>query len=292
MGHREIVNHVNKILEEYPFPLTVRQIFYRLVSEGVIPNTVSSYKMLSKILVRAREQGDIDDSKIEDRSRQVLGLGDWGYDNIEGFIESQVEMLKRSWMYWTRKLWTSQPKSVVVVLEKDALSRLVSESADKYRVQVFVTRGYGSYTYVKDLAKRIGVNNKPTVILYLGDYDPSGRDIERDLTERLRRYGAENFEVRRVALTKEQIHMYSLPPRPEDIATLEKLERDPRTRRYGMDYACELDALDPRLLQTLIEDAIVSNIDMKIWNETLEKIEKEKEELKQKLERIKIVFES
>jgi len=188
-------------------------------------------------------------------------------------------------------MWSNQPRNVIVVLEKDALSRLFVEVANKYRVHVFPTRGYSSYSYVKDIVRWVNSSEKSAVVLYFGDYDPSGCDIERDLAERLKRYGAKSFEVKRIALTKEQIVQYKLPPKPEDIATLEKLKRDPRIKRYGLDYACELDSLEPRVLQKVIEDAITLNIDQKLWSETLQRIDKEREELKQKLERIKIIWE-
>ena len=292
MRYEEIVKAVNEILAQYYMPLTLRQVYYRLVSKMLIPNTVTAYKTLSKILVKARETGEIDDTRIEDRSRQVLGIGDFGYEDFDSFINNRIKLLQESWQYWTREMWKNQPQNVIIILEKDALSRLFVDVADRFRVQVFPTRGYGSYTYIKDIAERICSNpEKPTIILYFGDYDPSGRDIERDLTERLERYGGVNFKCVRVALTKDQITHYNLPPRPEDIATLEKLKRDPRTKTYGLEYACELDALEPSVLQTIIRDAITTNIDHKIWNETLEQIEKEREQLKEKLKRLKIQWE-
>jgi hypothetical protein len=102
MPYETIVKEVNKILQEYIMPLTLRQIFYRLVSKLVIPNTVTSYKTLSKILVKARERGEVDDTRIEDRSRQVLGMGDWGYQDFDSFLDERIRRLKDSWQYWTR----------------------------------------------------------------------------------------------------------------------------------------------------------------------------------------------
>jgi hypothetical protein len=122
-------------------------------------------------------------------------------------------------------------------------------------------------------------------------YDPSGRDIQRDLETRLKAYGGQNFTVTRIALTKEQIAQYNLPPRPEDIATLEKLKRDPRTKTYGMEYAAELDALEPTTLQEIIRQAIQSQIDQQKWNETIQQIKEERQKLKEKLAKLKIEWE-
>ena len=290
MNYAEIVKAVNAVLQQYTMPLTLRQIYYRLVAKLLIPNTVTCYKQLSHMLVKARERGEVDDSRIEDRSRNVLGTGDFGYEDFDNFLKGRAERFKDSWEYWTRTLWDNQQYDVLIALEKDALSRIFVDIADRFRVKVFPTRGYGSYTYVKNMA---GYMNKTrsTIVLYYGDLDPSGRDIERDLGERLGRYGVADFNVIRIALTKEQIAQYNLPPKPEDAATLAKLERDPRTKTYGMEYACELDALEPTILQELIEANIRDRIDSDKWQEVLDKTREERETLKKKLEKVKITFE-
>jgi hypothetical protein len=290
MNYAEIVKAVNDVLSQYAMPLTLRQIYYRLVAKLLIPNTVSSYKQLSKILVKARERGEVDDSRIEDRSREVLGIGDWGYEDFDTFLDTQIERLKDSWQYWTRELWKTQPKNLIIALEKDALSRLFVDVADKVHVHVYPTKGYSSYTYIKNMAQHLNIE-KPTLILYFGDLDPSGKDIERDFGERLSAYGGQNFHVQRVALTKEQVAQYNLPPRPEDTATLQKLARDPRTKTYGIEYACELDALEPTTLQQIIENALKQNIDWNAWTNTINQIREEQQKLKEKLSTIKITFE-
>ena len=287
MRYETIVNEVNQILQQYTIPLTLRQIFYRLVSKLVIPNTVTSYKTLSKILVKARERGEVDDTRIEDRSRQILGIGDWGYNDFDSFLAERIQRLKESWQYWTRPLWQNQPQNVIIALEKDALSRLFTDVADFFHIHVYPTRGYGSYTYIKLMALKMN-GQKPTAVLYFGDYDPSGQDIQRDLEKRLTAYGAKNFKVIRIALTKEQITQYNLPPRPEDAETIAKLLRDPRTKTYGMDYACELDALEPTTLQHIIRTAILNQIDLEKWNLTIQQIKDEQQKLKEKLDKLKI----
>jgi len=170
---------------------------------------------------------------------------------------------------------------------RKALSRLFTDVADQYNVNVFPTRGYGSYTYVRQMAERLN-GEKPSVILYFGDYDPSGRDIERDLDERLDRYGGEAYRVIRVAITPSQITQYNLPPRPEDAETLAKLSRDPRTRRYGIQYAVELDAIEPTELQRIIKEAIENQIDIDLWNQRIKQIKDERKKLAERLSKLKI----
>jgi hypothetical protein len=286
--YKQIVKDVNAVLEAYTMKLTLRQIFYRLVAQLKIPNTVNAYKCLSRILVKARERGHVDDERIEDRSRQVLGYGDFGYDDPDDFIDTQIERLKTSWDRFDMPMWDDQERMVVIALEKDALSRLFTDIAEGFRVKVFPTRGYGSYTYVKKIAEECSAS-KPTTLLYFGDYDPSGRDIERDLGERGFRYGG-TFMLDRRALTVDQIEQYKLPPRPEDTETLKKLERDPRSKTYGLQYAVELDALEPTLLQELVKKAITDNIDMEKWNARIKETGEKREKVKAKLEEVTVTF--
>jgi hypothetical protein len=291
MNYAELVKAVNGILREYTIRLTLRQVYYRLVSKNLIPNTKASYKGLSKQLVKARENGDVDDHRIEDRSIKVQGQADYGYENLEDYIQDQVENLKGSWGDFTRHQWRDQPKMVLLALEKDALSRLFLDVAGGFRVQVYATRGYGSYTFVKDMAGDLSAD-KENVVLYFGDYDPSGRDIERDLRERLIRYfGSDNFTVVRIALKPEQIQQYNLPPMPEDAETLAKLQRDPRSKTYGLTYAVELDALEPPVLQDLIKQAVVAQIDADRWQENIDRSKRDRQELKEKLANATVTIE-
>lgn len=291
MKYAELIKAVNEIFTQYTVKLTLRQIYYRLVSKNLIPNTKASYKGLSHQLVKARESGEVDDSRIEDRSRKKQGNGDYGYEDSEDFVEDRVQRLKDSWEYFTLKQWTDQPKQVIVALEKDALSRLFVDIADGYRIHVYATRGYGSYTFVNDMAGDLN-KDKEVVVLYFGDYDPSGRDIQRDLKERLVKYcGRDDFTVVRIALTPEQIAEYNLPPMPEDKETLAKLQRDPRTKTYGMTYAVELDAIEPNELQKLIKSAIIAQIDSEKWQARLKESERLQQELKSKLETVIVTIE-
>jgi hypothetical protein len=294
MNYSELIKAVNEILSQYSMKLTLRQIYYRLVSKNLIPNTKASYKGLSKQLVKAREKRDVDDSRIEDRSRKVQGNGDYGYDGIKGFIENAIRRMQDSWEYYDRRLWADQPRKIFVALEKDALSRLFLDATGDFRVQVYATRGYGSYTFVNDMAGDLytAADKEEIVILYFGDYDPSGRDIERDLKDRLHKYcDSTNFRVIRVALTPEQISLFHLPPMPEDAETLAKLQRDPRTKQYGMQYAVELDAIEPDVLSGMIKDSIKALIDAEKWNANMQKANEEREELKQKFQTIKVLID-
>jgi hypothetical protein len=283
-SYEAIVAEALEVFKQYDSALTLRQLYYRLVSKHLFPNTINSYKRLSRIMVRAREEGDVPLNCLEDRSRRILGRGDSGYTSATAFLRKRITSLKESYKEFRMPMWDVQPNYVVVSLEKDALSRIVSNIANQYSIRTFPTRGYPSFTYVQRMASYIRnkLRGKSTHILYFGDFDPSGVDIERDLTERLGKYNAGDFIVRRIALTHDQIIKYSLPPMPVKRS-------DARANGFVASYgdeAVELDALDPNTLKFLVAKSIASHIDLKAWMKKEQEIENLQIWLKEKLENI------
>ena len=289
-SYDEIVDAALDIFQQYDTAITLRQLYYRLVSRLLIPNTINSYKRLSRIMVKAREDGDVPINCLEDRSRRVLGRGDMGYNSAEEYLKKKITTLQDSWKSFTMPMWDDQPKNVMISLEKDALSRLVSREANRFSVRTFPTRGYPSFSFVQEMSRYITnqLGGKPTVVLYFGDFDPSGVDIERDLSERLERYGAKSFTVQRIALTDDQIKKYRLPPMPVKMSDA---RADSFLEEHG-DRAVELDALDPNLLQTTVRKAIVKNINMRKWNSRVRKTEELQRWIRDKLDDMEKALDS
>ncbi|MFQ6053777.1 MAG: hypothetical protein ACE5OO_06090 [Candidatus Bathyarchaeia archaeon] len=281
-SYEEVVKAALEVFKQYDTALTLRQLYYRLVSKRLFPNTMNSYKRLSRIMVTAREKGDAPLNCLEDRSRRILGRGDTGFRSAEEFLKQRLASLRDSWRGFRMPMWEDQPYNVLISLEKDALSRLVSEVANQYSVRTFPTRGYPSFTYVQRMASYIRrrLKGKKAVVLYFGDFDPSGVDIERDLTERLRKYGAGDFTVRRVALTPQQIVQHRLPPMPVKKSDA----RAPSfVAAYG-DEAVELDALEPNVLKLLVARSIAEYIDLELWRRREAEIESLRRWIRAKLE--------
>ena len=289
-SYGEIVDAALDIFQQYDTAITLRQLYYRLVSRLLIPNTINSYKRLSRIMVKAREDGDVPVNCLEDRSMRVLGRGDMGYNSAEEYLKKKITTLQDSWKSFTMPMWDEQPKNVMISLEKDALSRLVSREANRFSVRTFPTRGYPSFSFVQEMSRYITnqLGGKPTVVLYFGDFDPSGVDIERDLSERLEKYGAKDFTVQRIALTDDQIKKYSLPPMPVKRSDA---RADSFLEEHG-DRAVELDALDPNLLQTTVRKAVVKNINMRKWNARVRKTEELQRWIRDKLDDMEKALES
>jgi hypothetical protein len=289
-SYEEVVEAALEVFEQYDTALTLRQLYYRLVSRHLFPNTINSYKRLSRLMVRAREEGAVPVNCLEDRSRRILGRGDTSYASAQDFLRRRLASLKESYKEFKLPMWDVQPNYIVVSLEKDALSRLVSDIANQYAVRTFPTRGYPSFTYVQRMAGYIRnrLKGKPTVVLYFGDFDPSGVDIERDLSDRLGKYKAGDFIVHRVALTKDQILKYSLPPMPVKRSDA---RADNFLASYGNE-SVELDALDPRTLKLMVAQSIASYIDLDAWRKKEEEIDSLRVWIKDRLDNMESLIAS
>jgi hypothetical protein len=292
LNYASVVEATNKIIAQYDVRLTVRQIYYRLISPPfqLFANKLSNYKGFDKILTRAREKGEVNWRKIEDRSRTTIG-GDSGFDSPELFTDAMIVWTKRAWENYTRPAWKDQSKYVEVWVEKDALATLVSNVADGFRVLTYPSRGYSSFTRVmeaiEDRFEEVPEDRSLTLI-HLTDHDPSGLDMTRDVERRIREYwgSSDRVEIERVALTFEQVKKFDLAPNPTKMA-------DPRSQNYHAQYGnqCwELDALPPDALEKIVKLAILKHIDAGTWDANMEQIDREKKQLQKKFEGMKISF--
>jgi len=213
------------VLAELQLKMTVRQIYYRLVSKKVIPNITQAYSRFDGILVNLRRRHPNVDARIVDRTRPLF----------KGEIS----------------LWKSQKNYVEIWLEKDALSSLVRQVTSIYGCALQVTRGYPSLSVIRDLSGRVP-NGCRLVILYLGDFDPSGEDIFRHISEEVKKKFS-NVVLEKIALKSEDIKKYGLPPIPAK-------RTDPRYKKFVKKHgnrAVELDALLPKILLKKVGDAIL-----------------------------------
>jgi len=280
MKYNKVVELVNQILSQYTMLLTLRQIFYRLVANFDYPNKNSAYGQLSKQLVKARERNHIDGTRIEDRSREFLG-GDQGFDNPKDFLNLRIKEFLSSPEYYYRSVWAVQPEFVIVWIEKDALSIVVSTVADKFNVITCPSRGYASYTYIQKALEKLP-EEKEITVLHFADHDPSGLDMTRDLEARISEYSELDVTVERVALNYDQVQGYRLPPNPTKTA-------DPRAEEYVTIYGneCwELDAIEPNELQRLVFESILEHIDTEIWDNTIDEEAKETQWLEKKFSEV------
>ena len=247
----KLVDEINLVLEEINMRMTVRQIYYQLVSRHIIENSQNSYKSFDATLTLARKDGLVPLDAILDTSKPVLKKPSWS--GLDGFFES-VEAS------YARSIWLTQGNYVEVWLEKDALRGIFEPITDKYDCYLVIGKGYQSYTNLVEASKRFAPN-KPNYILYFGDFDPTGLDIPRSIEKGLLDLGVESLRLTCVALTPEQIKKYDIP------LNLTK-ESDTRTKAFVQehgDITAELDALHPKVLTRLIETSIGKNLFSIFW---------------------------
>lgn len=256
---RNIINSANEIIEEYQargYDLTLRQLYYQFVSRDLITNNQSEYKRLGSVINDARLAGLIDWYAITDRTRNMRGNSHWTHP-------SEILRAAASSFYMDR--WENQDRKFQVWIEKDALVGVIANVCKDLDVTYFSCRGYVSQSEMW-LAGRYIKRFPETTILHLGDHDPSGIDMSRDIQERLTTFAETDVEVIRLALNMDQIQEYAPPPNPAKIT-------DSRYESYIQKYgyeSWELDALDPDVLSTLIRDAIEPYIDEEALKELLQ----------------------
>jgi hypothetical protein len=272
-GSLALIEKANEIIEAYQaqgFTLTLRQLYYQFVSRDIIPNKQSEYKRLGSVINDARLAGLIDWSAIEDRTRNVRTISTW--DDPAQIVEAVAEQYKED-------LWDSQTHRVEVWIEKDALIGVIEPVCRRFRVPYFACRGYSSQSEAYAAGKRfedIAFKGQTPVVLHLGDHDPSGIDMTRDNADRLAMFAREIVDVRRLALNMDQINRYRPPPNPAK-------ESDSRAESYIAKFGSkswELDALDPTVIDALIESEIRDLIDEDRWDTAKEREDERRDTLK------------
>lgn len=256
----EVLAKVRGICESYArkgLRLTVRQIYYRLVTSNTIPNSKKAYKSLVKWLTDGRLAGEIPWDGIEDRHRSFERRQH--FDSGKDFIS----MAARS---FHKDLWVGQEVRPFLFVEKDALSGVFSNLCYTWDVPMLPCKGYVSASMMRDFATTdlryaLAEGQRP-IVLHFGDHDPSGIDMTRDLIERLFLFlEIEEPEIARMALNMAQINRWKLAPNPAN-------QRDARFAGYARKYgrrSWELDAVEPEDLQDIAERKIKSFIDWPVW---------------------------
>jgi hypothetical protein len=253
-----IIDTARQICADYQrqgFDLTLRQLYYQFVARGYLANKDTEYKRLGNIINDARLAGLLDWDYIVDRTRNLRGLAHW--ETPSSVIDSAA------YGYRTDR-WANQSNRVEVWIEKDALVGVIANACNRLDVPFFSCRGYTSQSELWGAGQRLaryGRLGQDPIVIHLGDHDPSGVDMTRDIGDRLALFGAE-VEVRRIALNMDQVDQYQPPPNP---AKLTDARANGYISRYG-NQSWELDALDPTTLDALITATIDDYRDPGQWD--------------------------
>lgn len=280
-----LIDKMNTIVDEYldqGFRLTVRQLYYQLVARDVIANTVLEYKRVASIINDAKLAGLMDWDAMEDRTREFLRCNRWS---------SGAEVLRAVAQQYHEDMWEGQSVRVFVVVEKEALSGVLDPVCRELDVPLLAARGYPSgsvlWEFTRDDLVPSADAGQDIVVLHLGDHDPSGVDMSRDLRERLLVFftadASGTFELIRIALNMPQIEEQRPPENPAKQTDSRFAEY---ARKFG-DKSWELDALKPEYLAKLIRRHVAKYINKKVWDAKHTEIEG----IKKRLEKVAVQFE-
>jgi len=269
-----MIDHIESICAELAaqgYELTVRQLYYQLVARDIVPNNFKSYKQIVDITDNARLSGRLDWRYIVDRTRATY--------RTDGADTSPEEAIRATADSYSRALWETQPNHVEVWVEKEALVGIVQQAARGVQCAYFANRGYVSQSEMYSAGQRFsayGRAGKSNYVIHLGDHDPSGIDMTRDIEDRLLMFAGRHApQVRRIALNMDQIEQYEPPP---NFAKTTDARYEGYAELYG-EESWELDALNPQTLDALISTEVLSLRDEDLWQQAEAQQEREREEL-------------
>lgn len=260
--------------------LTIRALHYQLVSRGMT-NTLQHYKRVVAAMEVARWDGRVDFEAFSDRDRAMCGTT----KATETVLEDKQDEAKRQVGLWMRSYgknrWENQPYYPEILIEKKALEGVFAKPCAKWDVAVGACKGYPSLTFLYELSERLRdaqSEGKKPIILYFGDYDPSGEDIPRSIGENLQKFGVYDVEIRRIALMEQQVIEWKLPPAPAK-------ETDSRTANWDGLGQVELDAVKPEKLISMLNDAVNEIFDQDLYDELITQENEERELFQAELKR-------
>ncbi len=277
-----MIRQINAILADYArqgYDLSLRQLYYQLVSKNIIENTERSYKNLGNLVSDARLAGLIDWDMIKDRGREMVKNPHWG--TTADFIESVAPQYRFD-------LWEDQENYVEVMVEKQALEGVLTPVCRSLDVPFTANKGYSSSSAIYEASKRFlarARGGKDLHVIYLGDHDPSGIDMSRDVEDRLNLFIGGSLgtrgdrsgyiEMHRVALNMNQVR--ELNP-PENPAKITDSRASSYIERFGRS-SWELDAIEPRRLADLVTRAVTGLMEVSLFQKNLKKMEKGRKDL-------------
>lgn len=251
--------------------VSLRELYYGLVTKNQIENTDDSYDRLGSSVKWFRLAGLIPWELIEDRSRDA---------NVPPTYESADDFMKTVLPAFKLDHWKPQHDYCEIWVEKDALVNVLRPVAQKYQIALVVCRGNISWSEIKEAADRFRearYRHKQLHLFYLTDCDPSGIDMLHEVNNRFAMLDLYDLEVERLALTPAQVQHYGMPPNP--IKLKDKKQKAFRLET-GLTDGYELDAMPQEDIAELVDQRIAQLIDQGLWQQVLDRETEEAEKLK------------
>jgi hypothetical protein len=241
-------------------PDTVRGNMYLVVSAGWLPDTGDkSYDRIQRLLNRLRENGTVPFAWVVDNVRQTIKPS--SRSGLHDFADTVKEAYRKDF-------WAELPDYVEVIVEKDTIAGKLAPVTREFDVPLHPIRGYSSTSYAYGIARGWRDITKPIAVYYLGDHDPSGRDLERNIREKLARYSKREFAWVRLGVNPEHFAQH-------DIIPLEPKKKDSRYQKFVAEWGercAEVEAIPATALRDMVREAIKSHIPAGEW-QRLQRVE-------------------
>lgn len=261
----ELIKQCDTILKRYHgqgYDMTLRQLYYQLVTQNIIPNKEESYDNLGKLVSKARLAGLLDWNHLVDRTRNLQSISTW--KNPSAILDTAAQAFRID-------KWAKQPVRIEVWIEKEALAGVFARVCEEMFIPYFACKGYNSQSEAWRASLRmrqyLKAGQQP-VILHFGDHDPSGLDMTRDITDRMQVFMAD-VRVERMALNMAQVEAYNPPPNPTKLTDSRAHGENGYIALHGHE-SWELDALPPDVLNDLVRTEVEKLRDDDQWQEDVD----------------------
>jgi len=247
----EILKASRAIINEEQGKITIRHLFYRLVSKRLLAKEEREYKKLGTYLMKWRRSGELPWSAFADNTRWYYGSV--GYSGLDAALVNTRDAYRRN-------LWATQDAFVEIWCEKDAIASILLEEAYTFGVQVFPLRGFTSGSALHNAADGFKSQikaGKQVYVYYFGDHDPSGMEIDKSAIRNLQKDHGVSVNFERIAVTQADIDRYNLPTRPAKTT-------DPRAGNFKGE-SVEIDAMDLSILREKVRQCIIEHINSEEW---------------------------
>jgi len=262
IGWQTILETAASIVRSYETGVTLRQLFYRLVATEVLPNNRVAYQTLSKVTAKARRAGSF--PALIDRTRDVHRFTCFPGPDVA------TEWLRR---IYRRDRTEGQKVSIYLGVEKAGIVEQLKSWFGEYGIPILALGGYSSQSYIDQVIEDVHGQGRPAVLIYAGDFDPSGEDIDRDFLARTEVFRT----VVRVALNADQVREHNLP---EQMGKSTDSRARSFVERHGRLVQVELDALPPDVLRNLFQEAIDAHWDTSEYDRVMRREAKERRTLR------------
>ena len=239
-------------MESCKTAVTVRHVFYKMVARGIEENTLAGYNKVSRMLMKGRRLGLIDWGKIIDDRKAAYS--EPYFDSIEDCIDSAVNAFRYD-------RWKDGKYYIEMWAEKMGTAHILYPLAVEYGLTIQNCGGFKGIT--EDIAMRFTEReDKKCIIIYFGDYDPSGLSMDMSIKNQLSMWGC-NISFERCLLTLEDTE--TLPRKALSKGERNKLENDPRTpdfkaKHNGKVFQVEMDVLDNEMIIARAEEQVLKYI--------------------------------